>query len=100
LDLKRKQYTLKPIIERTFKDLDIEDDAVVRWRPFHGKESIIVDPSRSFGQPIASKFGVPTIVLAEAAEAEGSIDRVAKLFEVSPNAVRDAVKFEEFLIAA
>jgi uncharacterized protein (DUF433 family) len=97
LDLKRRQYVFGQIIERTFKDLDIEADAVARWRPFNGKDSIVIDPNRSFGQPIAADSGVPTIVLAQAVEAEGSQERVARLFEVSLAAVKDAVRFESTL---
>lgn len=100
LDLKKRQYVFKQVIERTFKDLDIEDDAVARWRPFNGKRSIIIDPSRSFGQPIASDFGVPTVALAEAVEAEGSIEDVARLYEVPLAVVRDAVSFETDLKSA
>ena len=97
LDLKRRQHVFGQIIERTFKDLDIEADAVARWRPFNGKDSIVIDPNRSFGQPIAADLGVPTIVLAQAVEAEGSQERVARLFEVSLAAVKDAVRFESTL---
>jgi uncharacterized protein (DUF433 family) len=97
LDLKKRQYTIKGVVEGTFKDLDIEDDVVARWRPFQGKASIILDPTRSFGQPIAAQTGVPTIALADAAEAEGSLDRVARIFEVAPAVVRDAVAFERSL---
>ena len=100
LDLKKNQYVLKQIIERSFKDLDIEDDTVARWRPFHGKETIIVDPARAFGQPIAGEYGVSTIALADAVVAEGSIERVAEIYEVSAAVVRDAVKFEDYLMAA
>jgi uncharacterized protein (DUF433 family) len=100
LDLKKHQYVFKQIIERTFKDLDIEDDAVARWRPFNGKQSIVIDPNRSFGQPIAAKTGIPTVALAEAVTAEGSVERVARLYEVTPTVVRDAMKFEQSLKAA
>lgn len=100
LDLKKRQYGFKQVIERSFKDLDIENDAVSRWRPFQGKNSIVIDPARAFGQPIASGYGVPTVALADAVEAEGSIERVADLYEVPAAVVRDAVKFEEYLIAA
>jgi uncharacterized protein (DUF433 family) len=100
LDLKKKQYAFKQIIERTFKDLDIENDAVTRWRPYNGKPSIVLDPARAFGQPIAAASGVPTVTLAEAVEAEGSIARVAYLYEASPSVVRDAVQFEKELLAA
>ncbi|KAA3530777.1 hypothetical protein DXM29_01745 [Agrobacterium tumefaciens] len=94
LDLKQKQYAFKQVIERTFKDLDIEDDAVARWRPFHGKKSIVIDPGRAFGQPIASDFGVPTVALADAVEAEGSVEEVARIFDVPVAVVRDSVQFE------
>jgi uncharacterized protein (DUF433 family) len=100
VDLRKGQFVFQGVIERTFKDLDLDDDVVARWRPFKGKESIVVDPQRSFGQPIAAEFGVPTVALAEAVKSEGSVDRVARLYEVSPSAVRDAVRFEEYLLAA
>jgi uncharacterized protein (DUF433 family) len=97
LDLKQRQYVFGKVIERTFKDLDIEAGAVARWRPYNGRDSIVIDPNRSFGQPIAAESGVPTIVLAQAVEAEGSQERVARLFEVSLAAVKDAVRFENTL---
>lgn len=100
LDLKRRQYVLKGVLDQTFRDLDVEDDAVARWRPFHGKRSIVIDPDRSFGQPIAAEFGVPTLVLADAVEAEGSVARVAALYEVNVGVVKDAVKFQRELTAA
>lgn len=100
LDLKKRQYVIKQAIEKSFKDLDIEDDAVVRWRPFNGKETIVIDPTRAFGQPIASEFGIPTVVLAEALDSEQTEERVARLYEVSVAVVRDAIKFEQYLLAA
>jgi len=100
LDLRRRQYVLKQIIERTFKDLDIESDAVTRWRPFGGKKSIVIDPRRAFGQPIAAVAGVPTVTLADAVEAEGNVTRVAYLFRVSPGVVKDAVQFQKALLTA
>lgn len=100
IDLKNKQYVLKQVIERTFKDLDLEADAVARWRPYKGKASIVIDPTRSFGQPIVARAGVPTAVLADAVAAEGSVARVAKLYDVSESAIRDAVRFQNDLESA
>ncbi|QEE45950.1 hypothetical protein FVA81_15620 [Rhizobium sp. WL3] len=99
LDLKDKQYTIKAVIERTFKDLDIEKDSVRRWRPYKGKSSIIVDPSLVFGQPTTAIYNVPTIALAQAVSAEGSAKAVSLLYEVPISVVRDAVAFEEMLAA-
>ncbi|MFL2778484.1 MAG: hypothetical protein ACJZ88_03880 [Paracoccus marcusii] len=100
IDLRKKQYAFKSVIERTFKDLDIEADEVLRWRPFNGKVSIVVDPERSFGQPVATTSGVPTAALADAVRAEGSVARAAALYEVDKAVVADAVKFQEGLDAA
>jgi uncharacterized protein (DUF433 family) len=100
LDLKRRQYAIKAMIDRTFKDLDLSDDIVARWRPFNGKKSIVIDPQRVFGQPIATDYGVPTVTLADAVIAEGSIDRVSYLYEVPAMVIRDAVNFEKSLLAA
>jgi uncharacterized protein (DUF433 family) len=100
LDLKRKQFVLTGVIERTFKDLDISDEIVARWRPFGGKESIVIDPQRAFGQPIATTYGVPTITLAQAVKAEGSVSRVSDLYDVPASVIRDAVNFEHSLEAA
>lgn len=100
LDLKTRQYELKKVIEKSFRDLDLDDTVVARWRPFQGKSTIVIDPSRSFGQPIAAEFGVPTVALSDAVNAEGSIEKVSRLFEIPAPIVRDAVKFEESLEAA
>ena len=100
LDLKKRQYAFKAVVEQTFRDLDLEGDAVVRWHPFRGKQTIVIDPTRSFGQPITAVSGVPTVALADAVAAEGSVDRVAQLFEVTPDEVRDAVRYETELQAA
>ena len=100
LDLKQRQYVIKQVIARTFKDLDLSEDIVARWRPYNGKQSIVIDPQRAFGQPIAARFGVPTVTLADAAKAEGSIQRVSNLYDVPASVVSDAVNFEKSLQAA
>jgi DNA-binding transcriptional MerR regulator/uncharacterized protein (DUF433 family) len=100
LDIKKRQYVIRQIIERTFKDLDISDDIVARWRPFGGKESIVIDPVRAFGQPIASRYGVPTVALAQAAKEERSLNRVSYLFDVPVPIIQDSVNFENSLLAA
>lgn len=99
LDLRKKQYAIKTVIERTFKDLDVDNDAVSRWRPYKGKASIIIDPELVFGQPTTATYNVPTIALAQAVKAEGSDRAVSKLYEVPLSVVRDAVAFEESLAA-
>jgi uncharacterized protein (DUF433 family) len=100
VDLKTNQMVFKQVIEPTFRDLDLADGSVVRWRPFHGKPSIVIDPVRSFGKPLAADYGVPTSALANAAKTENSVRRVASLFEVPVAVVNDAIAFERSLMAA
>jgi hypothetical protein len=99
-DLRTGQMVFKQVVEPTFRDLDLADGSVVQWRPFHGKSSIVVDPGRSFGKPLAAEYGAPTAALAAAAKAENSARRAARLFEVPVAIVNDAVAFERFLLAA
>jgi uncharacterized protein (DUF433 family) len=100
VDLKKRQYVFGSVIAQTFKDLDLDDDVVVRWRPFRGKDTIVIDPNRAFGQPIAATSGVPTSTLVDAVKAEGSERRVASLFGVSKAIIRDALQYERELTAA
>lgn len=93
LDLKLKQHVLKRVIEPTFVDLDFDADAASRWW-LNPRRTIVIDPSRSFGQPVVAAAGIPTWRLRQAVEAEGSVDRVARLFELPAATVRDAVGFE------
>jgi uncharacterized protein (DUF433 family) len=100
IDLKSSQYVFRDVILQTFKDLDLDANAVTRWRPFHGKSTIVIDPKRAFGQPIATESGVPTSALADAVVAEGNERRVASLFNVPRQVVADAVAFQRELAAA
>jgi hypothetical protein len=100
VDLKTNQMVFKQVVEPTFRDLDLADGSVVQWRPFKGKASIVIDPARSFGKPLAAQYGVPTVAFATAAAVETSTRRVASLFDVPVAVVNDAVAFERSLIAA
>jgi uncharacterized protein (DUF433 family) len=100
LDLRSHQYQFGEIVEQSFKDLDLDGDVVARWRPLRGKKSIVIDPARAFGQPIADQAGIPTATLADALKVEGSAKRVSYLYGVAEPVVRDADAFECSLLAA
>jgi uncharacterized protein (DUF433 family) len=99
VDLRRRQNVFKTIVEPSLRDLEFEAEMVARWFPFGiNKRSIIIDPMRSFGQPIVGA-GVPTKTLANALKVEGSIEVVAALYDVPKGDVRSAVDFERRLAA-
>ena len=97
LDLANRQYAFNRIVEPTFKDVELVDGVPARWWPFDSNKAIVVDPARAFGQPIDSTSGIPTAVLAEAAVAEGSPARAARVYEVPASIVRKAIRFEHEL---
>ena len=100
VDLKRRQGVFRAVVEPSLRDLEFDADVVARWFPLGmGRRSIVIDPARAFGRPVAAEAGVPTEVLAGAVAVEGSPEKVARLYEVSPAAVRDALRFEQALAA-
>ena len=74
------------------------DGTPARWRPMGEHREIVIDPKRSFGQPIVNDGGVPTTVLADAVGAEGSIAKVAALFALPQHSVRAALRYEKRLV--
>ncbi len=101
LDLVGRQYEFKAVISHTlFEGIEFKGNEAALWWPLGGRGRVLLDPHRSFGQPIVAKEGVPTTVLARAVRAEGSVDRVARWFEVERASVRAAVEFEEGLAKA
>ncbi len=106
--------------------LDFKDQLAVRWWPLGRHRPVVIDASRSFGQPIVNREGVPTAVLhrayiaesrsqvgltslaepSEAAESAsgttlhaGAIERVARWYDVERRSVRAAVEYELQLAA-
>lgn len=94
IDLRSLQGVFARIVAPSLTGLDFDSDAASRWWLLDGKRTIVADPERSFGQPIVAECGVATERLARAVKAEGSVEAVAKLFELRPRLVRDAIEYE------
>jgi uncharacterized protein (DUF433 family) len=99
LDLGKNQLAFARVIGPSlYAGLEFSvDDMPVRWWPMGANQKIVIDPKRSFGQPIVSDGGVPTTVIADAVEAEGSVPKVASLFQLPRHSVRAALRFEKRL---
>lgn len=94
LNLINKQYGFSSIISPLLKNVEADDNgAPARWWPAGRQGKIVVDPQRSFGQPIDYTSGIPTIILAEAAKYHG-LKVAARDYEVSEASILRAVKFE------
>jgi uncharacterized protein (DUF433 family) len=100
LDLKRRQGVFHRVVASSLHDLEFDADIVARWFPLGmSHKTVVIDPARAFGRPIAVVGGVPTEILSEAVEIEGSPEKVAKLYEVPLAAVRDSIAFQQRLAA-
>lgn len=101
IDLVKSQYAFHRVIRPSlYASLEFSElDDVLRWYPMWPKRQVVVDPQRSFGRPLVVNGHVPTEILAQAAKAENSIERVARWFDVPAESVRAAIKFEDQLAA-
>ena len=98
IDLLDRQYAFDKVLGPVLDDVDFEEFAT-RWWPNGRKGRVVLDPDRSFGRPIDAETGVPTSALAVAVDAEGSVRRAARSYEVPEAAVRHALAFEAKLAA-
>jgi uncharacterized protein (DUF433 family) len=65
------------------------------WKPLGDDRSVVVHPARAFGAPVALPSGIRTRVLYGSYRAEQSHEVVARWYDVTVEAVKDAVEFEE-----
>lgn len=94
VDLRKKQIVWRKIVEPFLRIVDYKDGVSVKWWVMDRIEPIVVDPLRSFGQPIIDENSVPTIALARAVKAEGSTKKVAKWYDIDEYYVDRAHIFE------
>jgi hypothetical protein len=70
-----------------------ETGAPVRWWPRGRESGVLVDPHICAGRVLEAKSFVPVRALAASADAEGSIERAAAVWDVEVASVRRAVDF-------
>jgi uncharacterized protein (DUF433 family) len=95
IDLFKRQYEFREVVEPSLKNIDFDAGLPARWWPNGKAAGIVVDPERAFGQPVEAKSAVPASILAAAAQAEGSVEAAARVWFVSPAAIRRAVAFQK-----
>jgi uncharacterized protein (DUF433 family) len=95
IDLRRRQHVFKAVVAPSLVGLEFGNEAAERWWLLPNRKTVVADPDRSFGRPILAGSGITTTRIAQAFVAEGSIARVAKLFEIKPQEVRDALDYEQ-----
>lgn len=98
IDLKRSQGVFNRVVAPSLADLDFGPAGAERWWLLNGKKTIVADPERAFGQPIIAEAGITTARVAQAVEAEGSVAKVAQLYEIKPRLIQDALIYESQLV--
>ena len=97
IDLKDRQLVFRDFVLPSLHGLEFGEDRAERWWLLPSKKTIVADPKRSFGQPIIHRTGLLTSRVVQEVKAEGSVDRVAKLYDLPIGAIRDALQFESSL---
>lgn len=99
-DLQTHQFAFRRVISPTLQGgLEFsETGTALRWwpEPGRGDRLIVVDPQRSFGQPVIDAANVPTAVIVAAVKVDGE-KKTADWFGLPLKAVRAAVRFEASL---
>src|SRR5205823_6246465 len=101
IDVLGKQFVFSDIIKPSlYSGIEYGSGGAVRWFPLARRKTIVLDPSMQFGTPIISEAGIPTDTIYASYLAEGrDKNMVARVFDISPKMVVDAVAFEERLAA-
>lgn len=95
MELASGQHLFAEVIRPYLKQLEYEDDIVARWWPLGRADHVVIDPHRSFGQPIVAGRGVPTAVLYAAHVGGQSHAEIASWYRVPLEEVQSALRFEE-----
>ena len=93
-DLKSRQRVFREVVLPSLSGLDFGSDVAARWWLVPGRRTIVADPERSFGQPIVAASGLLTARVVQEVKAEGTPERVAKLYQLPIRSIRDALRFE------
>jgi uncharacterized protein (DUF433 family) len=93
------QHAFHSIVSKGLQDIEFEAGVAALWRPRDGDGEVVIDPARSFGQPILDRFGTPTAAIFLAHGAGRTTREIADAFEMDETAVRAAVRFETRLAA-
>lgn len=93
------QHAFHSIISVGLRDVEFDDGFASLWRPEGGRGDVVLDPERSFGQPVLQDTGVPTATIKLIFDSGRTTKQISQDFEIAERAVRSAIAFEERLAA-
>ncbi len=95
LNLFKHQYEFKKIIDQSLENVDFRDFEPMKWWPMSKSKGVLLDPKRSFGQPIDNETGVPTKTIYQAFQTEKNLAAVSEAWCIPKRTVKHAIEFEE-----
>ena len=77
-----------------FKRLRYDNLIASQYWPLGEDRKVVIDPERSFGEPIDASTGTPTRIIYGRYTAGDPVERIAYWYNASQASVRDAIEFE------
>lgn len=95
LQLASRQLVFVEVVEPFLLkfEYDIQTDLVKRWWPLGRDRQVMVDPTLNFGAPVLKGSGVPTETIRQFSK-DRRVAEIADWYEITPQAVEDALAFE------
>ena len=94
------QVAMKEALAPYLHQLDFDVRGLARrWFPMGSTESIVIDPTRSFGAPIVQQGGVRTDLISGMHRAGDSVPAIATWYEIEEHEVLAAIRYEDRLVA-
>ena len=98
-NLKKHNWALNEVMQSFLREppqYDVDGYARVWYPRQEIAPHVILNPAYAFGQPVLDESGIPTRTLVDALRAENDdYKKVARWYEVSEDAVREAERFEK-----
>ena len=96
IDLLKKQYQIVDVVlPHLYECIDFNQfDFAERWWPNGKLAGIVVDPNRSFGQPIIHDLNIKTHLIQELYNSGHSIEDIIDWYDIDKKYVKMALDFE------
>lgn len=90
------QKVFRDLISQSLNDLEYDGELAARWRP-RRFSSVVIDPSRHFGDPILDEYGVSTSAISQELKVFKNLAYLSKIYEIPPSEIGACISFERNL---
>jgi uncharacterized protein (DUF433 family) len=97
------QWVIAPVIKQLASEIRFHEGSgfAEQWYPLGRSSRVVIDPRIAFGAPTVLERGIETANVFDLYQAEQKrVDLVCRWLDLKPAEVKDAVRFEQQLVAA